>query len=183
MFLRHSVALPIETNQELTMPPPQRNSDYSDLAAIMQTAITPLTTKLQAIDDKVNALSQDRVTRSDIEKLRAELIGTMVPRDAYEPRHLALTERMTTLDAMIREERKERDEEIKDIHDSMELDLQKIHERLESGKAQFEQRLKDQQEMQLSDKDRLWIRWSQLIGFVGIVLAVLDWLTQHVHVN
>lgn len=176
------------------MPPPQRNNDYSDLAAIMQSVVNPLTTKLQAIDDKVNALSQDRVTRSDIEKLRAELIGTMVPRDAYEPRHLALTERMTTLDAMIREERKDRSGEIKAIHDNMELDLQKIHERLESGKAQIEQRIKDQQEQiddqfkehqdtSLSNKDRLWVRWSQLIGFVGIVLAVLDWVTQHVHIN
>lgn len=165
------------------MPPPQRNNDYSDLAAIMQSVVNPLASKLQVIDDKVNSLSQDRVTRSDIEKLRAELIGTMVPRDAYEPRHLALTERQTTLEAAIREERKDRDKEIKAIHDSMEIDLQRVHERLESGKAQIEQRFKDQQEMQLSDKDRLWIRWSQIIGFAGIVIAVLDWVTQHVHIN
>lgn len=165
------------------MPPPQRNNDYSDLAALMQSVVTPLTTKLNAIDDKVNALSQDRVTRSDIEKLRAELIGTMVPRDAYEPRHLALTERMTTLDAMIREERKERDDEIKDIHDSMELDLQKIHERLESGKAQFEQRLKDQQDLTLSDKDRQWIRWTQIVSIVSILIAVLEFVSQHVKLN
>ena len=176
------------------MPPPRNNDYYSDLAAIMSTAIGPLTTKLQSIDDKVNALSQDRVTRSDIEKLRAELMGSMVPRDAYEPRHLALVERQTTLENSIREERKDRIDDMKTVRTDVEQDLQRVHERLESGKAQFEQRFKDQQEqvddhfkeqqdMSLSNKDRLWIRWSQLIGFVGIVLAVLDWVTQHVHVN
>lgn len=175
------------------MPPP-RNNDYSDLAALMQSVVTPLTTKLNAIDDKVNALSQDRATRSDIEKLRAELIGTMVPRDAYEPRHLAMTERMTTLDAMIREERKDRNDDIEKIHDSMELDLQKIHERLESGKAQFEQRIKDQQkqiedqfkdhqETTLSNKDRLWIRWNQLFGVVAVVIALIELIAQHVKFN
>lgn len=162
--------------------PPQR-PDYSDLAAIMQTAINPLAAKLQVIDDKVNSLSQDRATRSDIEKLRAELIGTMVPRDAYEPRHSALVERLTTLESCIREERKDRIDDLNTLRVDVEQDLQRVHERLESGKAQLEQRIKDQQETQLSDKDRLWIRWSQLIGFVGIALALLDWLTQHVHVN
>lgn len=164
------------------MPPPQRN-DYSDLAAIMQTAITPLTTKLQAIDDKVNALSQDRVTRSDIEKLRAELVGSMVPRDSYEPRHLAMTERLTTLENGIREERKDRNGEIKAIHDSMELDLQKIHERLESGKAQLEQRIKDQQDITLSDKDRQWIRWTQIVSIASIVIAILEFVSQHIKIN
>lgn len=175
------------------MPPP-RNNDYSDLAAIMTTAINPLTTKLQAIDDKVNALSQDRVTRSDFEGLRKEISGSYVPRDAYEPRHLALTERLTTLEAAIREVRKEQAEEIRDLHDSMELDLQKIHERLESGKSQFEQRIKDQQkqiddrlkehqETTLSGKDRAWIRWNQIIGFVGVLIALLDLIIQHVHIN
>lgn len=165
------------------MPPPRNNDYYSDLAAIMSTAIGPLTTKLQSIDDKVNALSQDRVTRSDIEKLRSELMGSMVPRDAYEPRHLALVERQTTLEAAIREERKERDADLKDIHDSMELDLQKIHERLESGKAQLEQRIKDQQDISLSDKDRLWIRWNQVVGFVGIAIALIELVMQHVKFN
>lgn len=164
------------------MPPP-RNNDYSDLAALMQSVVTPLTTKLNAIDDKVNALSQDRATRSDIEKLRTELVGSMVPRDAYEPRHLAMVERQTTLEAAIREERKERDEDIKAIHDSMEMDLQKIHDRLESGKAQLEQRIKDQQDISLSDKDRLWIRWNQVVGFVGIAIALIELIMQHVKFN
>jgi hypothetical protein len=163
--------------------PPSRNNDYSDLAALMQGIVNPLASKLQVIDDKVNSLSQDRVTRSDIEKLRAELIGTMVPRDAYEPRHLALVERQTTLEAAIREARKEHIDEVKAIRDDMEQDLQRVHERLESGKAQIEQRIKDQQDVTLSDKDRLWIRWNQVVGFVGIAIALIELIMQHVKFN
>lgn len=164
------------------MPPP-RNNDYNDLAALMQSVVTPLTTKLQAIDDKVNALSQDRVTRSDIEKLRSELVGSMVPRDAYEPRHLALVERQTTLEGSIREERKDRIDDLKAVRNDVEQDLQRVHERLESGKQQIEDRIKEQQDITLSDKDRLWIRWNQAIGFVAVAIALIELIMQHVKFN
>lgn len=154
--------------------------DFSDFAAMLQTTMHPLTTKLQTLEDKVDRLSQDRVTRTDIEKLRAELVGSMVPRDAYEPRHLALVERMATLEAGIREERKDRLEDNKGVRDDVEQDLQRLYERMESGKAQIEQRFKDQQEMTLSGKDRLWIRWNQVVGLLGILIALIDLIVQHV---
>src|SRR5438067_11012908 len=118
--------------------------DYGDIATMLQTIISPLTSKLQTLEDKVDKLSQDRVTRSDIEKLRGELVGTMVPRDAYEPRHASLVERDMQLENISREERKDRIDQIKSLGNEMQLDLQRIHERLESGKQQLEERIKEQ---------------------------------------
>lgn len=158
-------------------------NDLAEILQMLQTASTPLVSKLQAIDEKVNVLSQDRVTRSDIEKLRAELVGSMVPRDSYEPRHLALTERQTTLEGSVREVRKEHADDMKALREAVEQDLERIHERLESGKQQLEDRMKQQTEAQLSTKDRNWVRVSQWAGILAIILSVLDWIFQHVKVQ
>jgi len=142
--------------------------DYSDFAAMFQAAINPLAAKLQVLEDKVDKLSQDRVTRSDIEKLSL----TFVQRDMYEARHAVLVDRDKDLEA-----------DMRDLRKDCEDDFQKIHERLESGKQQIEDRLRQQQDVSLSNKDRAWVRWSQIIGFAGIILAILDWLSQHIHLN
>src|SRR4051794_15946834 len=122
------------------MTPQPRNPDYSELAVILQSTINPLVSKLQTLENKVDGLSQDRVTRTDLEKLRGEIVGSFVDRASYEARHAALIERHTQLDM-----------NIKDLRRDMDQDLQKI-----------EDRLKQQQEATISDKDRNWLRWSQV---------------------
>jgi ElaB/YqjD/DUF883 family membrane-anchored ribosome-binding protein len=122
----------------------------------------------------------DRVTRSDIEKLRSEMSTAYVPRDAYEPRHAALIERDTQLDNNIRELRKDCESDIRQLREDVEKSLQKVHERLESGKQQIEDRFKEQQEVQLSTHDRVWVRWSQVVGYIGMVLAILGFIFDHV---
>lgn len=139
---------------------PQRN-EYADLISVIQSTISPMVTKLQVLEDKVDKLNQDRATRSDLEKLQDQLRLSFVPRDSYEPRHASLIERDTQLEVMIRELRKDLD-----------ADLQKVHERFESGKEQIEDRFKQQQE-------RPWTRITQISGVVAVVLVVLDWLSQH----
>lgn len=148
-------------------------NDYGDLSAL-------LISKLQVLETKVDALNQDRVTRSDFENLRKEISGSYVPRDTYEARHAALIERDTQLELRMKDIEKDYIAEIKEVKDATEKDMQRIHERLESGKQQLEDRIKQQADIQLSHKDRLWLRGSQVIGFVGLAVAVLDWLFQHV---
>lgn len=156
------------------------SKDYTELLSWLSQASAPMIAKLQTLEDKVDKLSQDRVTRTDIEKLRAELVGTMVPRDGYEARHQGLIARDTQIEDMVRELRKDYNEDLKEMRAEISDDLQKIHDRLESGKQQIEDRLKQAQEAQLSVKDRAWIRFSQLIGFAGILIALIDLLWQHV---
>jgi hypothetical protein len=149
-------------------PAPQGN----DIAAIIRAAIEPLLMEIRDLKVKVDTLSSDRVTRTDLENVRKEIVGNYVPRDAYEPRHASLVERNAKLEDSLRDFRKEHEE-----------DLLKIHERLESGKQQLEDRMKQQHEVQLNEKDRAWIRLSQASGFFAMALAILSWILQHVKFN
>jgi hypothetical protein len=153
-------------------------NDYGDLSTL-------LISKLQVLENKVDALNQDRVTRTDFENLRKEISGSYVPRDAYEPRHAALVERDLQLESQIRELRKDCETDLKELRDSVQKDQQRIHDRLESGKQQIEDRLslqqeqieqdiKQQQEAQLSAKDRHWVRISQIGGIAAIIIALVD---------
>lgn len=139
------------------MPP----REYNDMAAIIQSALSPLVAEVQALKTKVDGLSTDRVTRIDIEKLRSEIVGSFVPRESYEPRHNHLIERIALLENMIREFRKEYD-----------ADMQRLEQN-------FSDRLKQQQEVHLSTKDRAWLRFTQIGGVVAIVIALVDFLAQH----
>jgi hypothetical protein len=65
------------------MMPSPRHNDYSDLAVILQSTINPLVSKLSTLEDKVDKLNQDRVTRTDLEKLRGEIVGSFVDRASY----------------------------------------------------------------------------------------------------
>ena len=148
-------------------------NDYGDLSAL-------LISKLQVLETKVDALNQDRVTRSDFENLRKEISGSYVPRDVYESRHAGLIERDTQLELRLKEIEKDYLSDMKELRDDVEKDSQRIHERLETGKQQLEDRIKQQAEIQLSVKDRNWVRISQWTGVLAIVLSVLDWIFQHV---
>jgi hypothetical protein len=173
---------------------PKNNPDILEISNIVQSsiqnAITPLSNKIGQLDDKVNALALDRVTRSDIEKLRAELIGTMVPRDAYEPRHAMLIERDAQLEIAMRDMRRDFQEDLKNMQAQHQIEMQRVHDRLESGKQQFEKRMDDiedkmekAQEAELSTKDRWWVRASIFSGIIAVVVALLEFLLVHVHFN
>lgn len=141
---------------------------------------TLLISKLQVLETKVDALNQDRVTRSDFETLRKDISNSYVPRDTYEARHTALIDRDTQLESQVRELRKDCETEMKELREAAEKDSQRIHDRLESGKQQLEDRIKQQAEAQLSAKDRNLMRLSQWTGIIAIILSVLDWIFQHV---
>jgi ElaB/YqjD/DUF883 family membrane-anchored ribosome-binding protein len=154
---------------------PQRNDlTATEIAGIIQTALVPLTNRMQ-----------DMATRSDIEKLRAELVNTMVPRDSYEPRHVALVERATQLENMIREMRKDHDEEMKVLRAEYQQQMQQLHDRLESGKEQFEKRMDDILKNIESAKDRGWLRFSQVVGAIfgalALLISLLGALIGHIH--
>lgn len=154
--------------------------EFSELATFIQTTLSPVTNKLQTLENKVDALNMDRVTRSDIEKLRSEMSTAYVPRDAYEPRHAALIERDAQLDTNQRELRKDYETDMRTLREDTEKALQKVHDRLESGKQQIEDRFKQQQDVQLSARDRTWVRWSQVVGYIGMALAILGFIFDHI---
>lgn len=181
------------------MSPQQQRGEYADIAAIvqstLQSTLEPLMSKLDAkvdrLEVKVDHLTQDRVTKADVEKIRNELLTTTVPRDSYEARHAALIQRNSDLESRL-----------KQAEDRSQEELQRIHARLESGKQGFEDRfrdqtrmfeekmkehenrietkLKDQQNTNLNDKDRHWVRLSQLFGVIAVIIALLDLLFNHV---
>jgi chromosome segregation ATPase len=155
-----------------------RGNDFTlaDITATIQKSIEPLVSKLETkvdrLEAKVDAISQDRVTRPDMEKLRSELVGTMVPRDAYEPRHAALIARDTDIE-----------QDIRRLESDLRDQLQRLHERLESGKQQIEDRFKQQAEAELSTKDRAWVRGSIISGWVAAAVAIVTLLLEHIRFN
>lgn len=170
---------------------PQQRSEYADITAIiqstLQSTLEPLMSKLDAkvdrLEVKVDHLSQDRVTRADVEKLRNELLTTMVPRDTYEARHVSLIQRNSDVETRLRKH-----------EDDNQLELQRLHERLESGKQQFEDRfkehikqteekIKDNQNNQLNDRDRHWVRLSQFFGVIAVIIALLSLVLDHVRLQ
>ncbi len=140
--------------------------DYSEIAALIQKSIEPLISKLDSkvdrLSDKVDELARNRVTREDMDKLRGEMHTTFVAKDPYEVRHANLIARDTYLES-----------EIKRIDSDTQLEFQRLHERLESGKQQLEDRMTKEKEVELNSKDRNWIRGSQLFGIISIVISVL----------
>ena len=177
-----------------SMSPKSNNSDILEISNIMQTiiqsAIGPLSAKIGQLDDKVNALALDRVTRSDIEKLRTELTNTTVQKDVYETRHLTLIQRDAQLEESLRNVIRDNQETIKNIQAQNYAEMQRMHERLESGKQQFEDRMKDieekiekSREYEISAKDKIWMRISIIGGSISVFVAIIDFLIGHVHLN
>src|SRR5690242_17615352 len=86
---------------------PQTRGEYNEIAAIIQSTLESLMSKLDAkvdrLEVKVDHLTQDRVTRADVEKLRSELQANLVPRDSYEARHAALIQRDTDIEARLKQ--------------------------------------------------------------------------------
>lgn len=147
------------------MTPHRGSNDYSELTTLMQATITPLVTELQIVKNKVDLLNQDRVTRSDLK----ELSNSFVSRDYYNVAHRQIEE--SILDVR-------KDQEA--LRNEAQQAYQRLHERLESGKQQLEDRMKQQHEAQLSLKDRAWLRFSQVASVVAILASAADILLQHV---
>lgn len=123
----------------------------------IKTELGPLTTKIEALDSKVSELYKDRVTRSDLEKLSI----AFVPRDSYEARHAQLIERDKYLEDTVRNLQKDFDADVLRLEDKM----------------------KQQQEIQLSTQDRNWIRMGQIMGALGLFGAALEFILAHIHFN
>lgn len=161
--------------------------DFAELSAMIQSAIqaaiTPLTVRIGQLEEKIDKLSTDHVTRADIEKLRADLTRNMVSRDAYEPRHAALVERDVQLESMVRELRKDSEDELKKLVDMGTQSWQKMDARIDATKELVDTRLKEQQQAHLSEKDRAWLRMSQTVGFLAVVLALLDLVLRLLHLQ
>jgi hypothetical protein len=144
-------------------------SDYSEIAALIKATLDPLVSKVSSVEakvdrleGKVDVLSQDRATRGDLDKLRQELFSTFVPQNFYEARHQALISRAAEIE-----------NDVKTLRADVNIQIQHIHDRLESGKQQIENRLKDQQEAELSSRDRNWVRWTQALGFIAVAITIL----------
>jgi chromosome segregation ATPase len=173
---------------------PKNSNDILEITNIVQTtiqaAIGPLSAKIGQLDDKVNALALDRVTRSDIEKLRTELTNTTVQKDVYETRHLTLIQRDAQLEESLRNAIREHQEDIKNAQAQNQIEMQRVHERLESGKQQFEKRMDDiedkiekAKETELTTKDRVWLRISIIGGSISVAVAIIQFLMGHIHFN
>ncbi len=156
-------------------------NDHNDIAAIIQSAVSPLMIEMQSLKVKVDTLSVDRVTRMDIEKLRGEIIASFVPRDAYEPRHASLVDRDIQLESALRDLRKEYDNDMQRLHDRLESGKQQLEERMKQQQIEVNKQLDKQQDAKLSGEDRLWMRATQIVSGAAVVLALLDFVLQHLH--
>lgn len=151
---------------------PRNELTPTDLAAIIQGALRPLS-------EKVDDLLANRVTRSDMDKLRAEITTGYVSRDVYEARHSALIDRGLQMEAMIREERKERETDQQKLHDRLESGRQQLEERMKLQKEETEKEFKEARQAQLSAKDQAWLRISQVIGLVAGLIGLFELISQH----
>lgn len=137
-------------------------NEYGDLSTLLMS-------KLQIVENKVDALNQDRVTRSDFEGLRKEISGSYVPRDTYEARHAILIERDNQIELQHKTD-------LKELRDYIEKNILQREKAIE----QLSNKIEQQHDIQLSVKDRNWMRVSQAISVLAFLAAVLDWIFQHI---
>lgn len=166
------------------MAPQTPRGEYAEIAQIIQSTLEPLMSKLDAkvdrLEVKVDHLTQDRVTRADVEKLRSELQANLVPRDSYEARHAALIQRDTDIEARLKQTEDRTQAELQRVHDRLENGKKQIEERFEAGRVWLENYMKEQHNTQLNDKDRHWIRFSQFFGVIAVIITIIDMLMNHV---
>jgi cell division protein FtsB len=130
------------------------DKNYIELQNIINGALQPLVSKLNALEEKVDKLTSSYVARDDLEKLRQET----VLRDGYEVRLASLVARDTQLEEIIKRLDTHMRQEIKDL----------------------EERIDKQAQAELSSTDRGWIRFSQLIGAIAIIISLLGVFIGHV---
>lgn len=150
----------------------------NDLQLVLAT-ITPLINKLQSLDEKVDRLGSDHATRSDIEKLRNELVGSFVPRDAYEERYQAFAASNKNLEAAIKNNR----DDITTLINAKNEESRKYKEQIETSENKFEKMMLDSRANELSTKDRSWLRLAYISGFISVAIAIADAIMQHVKIS
>src|SRR2546423_6975817 len=133
-----------------------KDQDWSGLIAQLEKAGQPFNARLQSLENKMDMLYQDRVTRTDISNLRSELTGSLVPLAMYRPEHASLVEKDAQLSAQLTQYRSE-----------AQNDMQRIAVMFESLKASIDQKIEKAQEATLSSKDRAWIRTTQVVSFIS----------------
>ncbi len=136
------------------------------------TLISDVNKKIERLSDKLEDLARDHVTRADIDNLRKEIQTSFVLRAEYEPRHNALISRDSSIES-----------ELKRVDSETQSEFQRLHERLESGKQQIEERLKQEREVALNSKDRSWVRVSQILGIVALIVSIVGLLLGHVRLS
>ena len=139
-----------------------KDQDWSGLIAQLEKAGQPFNARLQSLENKMDMLYQDRVTRTDISNLRSELTGSLVPINTYRPEHAALVEKDAQLSAQLNQYRTD-----------MQADMQRITNMLESLKLSIDQKIEKAQEATLSSKDRAWIRTTQVVSFISAFLSTI----------
>lgn len=172
----------------------RERSEFAEISAIIRDAIHPIGSQMRTLEEKVDKLSQDRVTRSDVEKLRSEMVSLFVPRDSYEPRHAALIDRYTQIEGNIREVRRDLEERVKGFDarftqgsQSIQQYLQGLDLKIDSHKKTIEDdvetKFKDHMQTQLSAKDRAWLRGTQILSFVVGGIGLIDIILRLLHIG
>jgi DNA repair ATPase RecN len=143
------------------------NSDYSEIASLIQKTLEPLISKVDKLEGKIDLIFSDHVKRSDLESLRKDIQSSFILRAEYEPRHDALIARDSAIES-----------EIKRIDIETQAEFQRLHERLESGKQQIEERFKEETRSRISAAERNWTRigivFSVLVALVTFAVFILD---------
>lgn len=144
------------------------NSDYSEIASLIQKTLEPLISKVDKLEGKIDLIFSDHVKRSDLENLRKDIQSSFILRAEYEPRHDALISRDTALESGI-----------KRMDAEMQAEFQRLHDRLESGKQQIEDRFKTQEKESVSGKERFWMRAGTIFGILVGLIAIASFILQH----
>lgn len=150
----------------------------NDLQIVLAT-LNPLVNKLQSLEEKVDRLSSDHATRSDIEKLRNELVGLFVPRESFEERHQALIANNRNIESSVRNNR----DTIMDLIKAHEDEIKNVKLQIEESEDKFIKLLEESKENELTAKERLWVRWAYIGGFVSVIIAIADVVIQHIRIS
>lgn len=148
----------------------RNNGEYSQIAALIQKTIDPLTSKIDKLEGKIDLIFIDYVKRSDLENLRKDFQSIFIQRAEYEPRHDALISRDSYLEGQINR-----------IEAETQSEFQRLHERLESGKQQIENRFDKQKEESISGKERLWMRAGTVFSILVALIAIITFAIEHFH--
>lgn len=139
-----------------------RDQDYSGLMAALEKASQPFNARLMGLENKMDLLMQDRVTRTDMTLMRNELLASLVPFASYKPEHAALVEKDAQLAAQLTQYRTE-----------AQSDIQRITAMIASLQTSIDSKFSQAQEATLSQKDRSWVRSTQIVAIISVVLSAI----------
>jgi len=164
-----------------------QRSEYSEIAQIIQSTLEPLMakldTKIDRLELKVNHLSEDRVTRADVEKLRSELVTTMVPRDSYEARHTSIISRASDMETRLKKHEEDAQSIVQKLYEKFELSNRDLESQFKEHEKKTEEKLDKKDDVHLNNKERGWLRFSQISGALAIIIAIIGILLEHVRLQ